>query len=150
MAAKPTAAATDAGTTDAGRRDAGTTDAGTSDAGVPEPDAGATIGEPCEDERCGEGLGCYLPEGDDIGICVPRCSTDDTCPLRHTCSTRLGICVPDTRDEGAGDPKSVGNADEDGGCGCRAAVRPDGRGALAFSFLMLIAAVRRRRIRLLR
>jgi hypothetical protein len=142
------AGTTDAGTTDAGTTDAGTTDAGTSDAGVPAPDAGATIGDPCEEKRCAEGLGCYLPEGDDIGICVPSCSTDATCPLRHTCSPRLGICVPDTRDDGAGDPKSVGDADKDGGCGCHAAVRPDGRGALVLSFLMLVAAVRRRRVRI--
>ena len=143
-----TATPADGGSPDGGETDAGTTDAGTSDAGVPEPDAGAAIGEPCEEQRCGAGLGCYLPEGDDIGICVPSCSTDDTCPRRHTCSPRLGICVPDTPDDGAGDPKSVGNADEGGGCGCRAAVRPNGRGALALSFLLLIAAVRRRRIRI--
>ena len=124
-------------------------DAGTSDdRRRPNPTSGRRhdIGEPCAEGRCGEGFGCYYPDGDELGICVPRCSTDDTCPLRHTCSARRGLCLPDVPDDGAGDPKSMGNADEDGGCSCRAAVRPDGRGALALSFLMLMAAVRRRRV----
>jgi hypothetical protein len=137
---------TDAGMTDAGMTDAGTTDAGMTDAGTTEPDGGMTVGEPCASQRCAETLACYLGEDDDIGVCVPRCSADVTCPRGYSCSPRLGVCVPNTPPP-APEPKSHESNGDDGGCGCRAAVRPDGQGASVLAFLLLASVARRRRRR---
>jgi len=136
-------AGTDAGTSEP---DAGTTDAGTTDAGTNEPDGGPTIGEPCDRQSCGGALACYLAQGDDIGVCVPRCSAEVACPRRYSCSPRLDVCVP-IPPPAAPEPKSQDSRSDDGGCGCRAAVRPDGRGALVLAFLLLGSFARRGRRR---
>ena len=84
-------------------------------------------------------------EGDD-GICVPTCSSDAACPFRYVCSERLGICVPGVREQGDDDDSSDDDSGDDGGgCGCRAATRPDDRGALVLAFLMFASVLRRRR-----
>jgi MYXO-CTERM domain-containing protein len=152
-----TGATTDGGTPDSGTPDSGTPDSGTPDSGTPdsgnpmpdsgtpEPDAGGTVGEPCTG-ACGGDLACYLPENDDQGICVPRCSSSDTtCPFRYECSARLGICVPGAPDEQPDDDGDDDDNGDSGGCGCRAAKRPDGSGPLALAFLMLVGVARRRR-----
>ncbi len=153
----PDSGTPDSGTPDSGMPDSGTADSGTPDSGTPvpdsgtppvdsgtpEPDAGATVGEPCTN-FCEGGLACYLPENRTTGICVPHCSAaDTTCPFRYECSVRIGVCIP-----GAPEVRDVDNDDKNhdsGGCGCRAAPRPDGRGALGFAFLTLAGVVLRRR-----
>jgi MYXO-CTERM domain-containing protein len=154
-AGMPDAAPPDSGTPDSGTpppdsgtppSDGGTPDGGTPlpDSGTPEPDAGGMLGDPCTDS-CGGGLACYLPENRDRGICVPLCaSTEPACPFRYECSARLGICVPGVPDDTGGDG-SDGDSRDSGGCGCRAAKRPDGSGALVLAFLMLAGVSRRRR-----
>ena len=144
--------APDAGTPDANPSDAGNdAGGGPEDAGTPEPDSGApeedggTLGEPC-DVSCAGGLACFLPEGD-AGVCVPRCTADaPECPFRYSCSARLGVCIPGTPEEPDDEPKSA-NTGDDGGCGCRAAPRPDHRGVFALAFLMGASVLRRRRSR---
>jgi MYXO-CTERM domain-containing protein len=146
----PDSGTPDSGTPDSGTPDSGTPDSGTSDggdpepdSGTPEPDAGGTVGEPCTD-FCAGGLACYLPENRTRGICVPHCSaTDTTCPFRYECSARLGICIPGVPDTEEDDDDDSGG--DSGGCGCRAAPRPDGRGALGLAFLTLAGVVLRRR-----
>jgi MYXO-CTERM domain-containing protein len=152
-----TGTATDGGTpTDAGGPDGGEPDGGTTepDGGTTEPDAGSepdggepepggTVGERC-DGTCGGGLACYQSNSDNPGVCVPHCSEEDTtCPFRHTCSVRLGICVPGMRE--ADDTKDADTDDDAGGCGCRTAARPGGRGAWLLAFVMLAMFARRRR-----
>ncbi|HEX6278230.1 MAG TPA: trypsin-like serine protease [Polyangiaceae bacterium] len=142
----PDSGAPDSGTPDGGTPDSGAPDSGTPDSGTPRPDAGTNVGDPCDAGSCGGGLACYLARGDELGICVPHCSADVPCPRRYSCSARLGICMPPEPEDP--EPKSQdGNAGEDGGCGCRAAPRPGGHGALMLSFLMLTAFLRRRRAR---
>ena len=134
----------DGGASDAGASDSGTEpDSGEPDAGT-EPDAGGTVGERC-DGACPGGLACYQPNVDsNRGVCVPHCSAlEPTCPFRYECSERLGVCVPGEPDLRPADSK-VDEGDS-GGCGCRQAARPDGRGALLLAFLMFAAAARRRR-----
>jgi MYXO-CTERM domain-containing protein len=148
-----TGATTDGGTpTDAGGPDSGEPDSGTPepdsgtpepDGGEPQPDAGGTVGERC-DGTCGGGLACYQPNSDNRGVCVPHCSADDsTCPFRHTCSVRLGICVPGSPEEE--DPDDDDDSGDDGGCGCRTAARPGAQQAWVLAFVMLAMLGRRRR-----
>jgi MYXO-CTERM domain-containing protein len=146
-----TGTATDGGTPpdagpDSGEPDSGTPepDAGNEpDGGAPEPDAGGTVGERC-DGSCGGGLACYQPNSDNRGVCVPHCSEQDSsCPFRHTCAVRLGVCVPGAPE--TEDPEDDAGSDDDGGCGCRAAARPGGRGAWLLAFVMLAVLAGRRR-----
>jgi MYXO-CTERM domain-containing protein len=158
---------TDGGTPDGGTPDGGEpepdggtpSDGGSPDGGEPEPDggtpepdggngepdAGGTVGERC-DGSCSGGLACYQPNDDNRGVCVPHCSeADPTCPSRHSCSVRLGICVPDPPEEP--DENDSKTSDDDGGCGCRTAARPGGAKSPVLAFLLLALFARRRRRR---
>jgi hypothetical protein len=142
----PDSGTPDSGTPDSGIPDAGAPDSGAPDSGTAQPDAGIGIGEPCDAGSCGGELACYVPSGDEIGVCVPHCSDDVPCPRKYSCSARLGICVPNLPE--APETKSQNETGgDDGGCGCRAAARPDGRSAMPLSFLMLISLLGRRRAR---
>jgi MYXO-CTERM domain-containing protein len=126
-------------------------DAGVPDSGLPlmdasaampdggTPDAGNPLGEPCTG-TCPAGYLCYADDGVPPGICVPPCNAGTRCPVGYECSESLDVCTrSSTRVESA--------TPEPAGCGCRTAGTSSSEdlGALAWTLLLALGSVVRRR-----